>query len=105
MSDRLGARVVLLAAQPVPFPLQLDNAPVAIRWNEDRLREIANDSPVDTAIRIYLCRNRIQTLRVVLQPGSLVIIGRRRCWWPTAEARMARELRRLGHEVILAETE
>ena len=54
---------------------------------------------------IYLCRDRVETLTAVLSPHSLVVIGGRKRWWPTAEKRLARKLRRAGHEVIFTETE
>jgi hypothetical protein len=41
----------------------------------------------------------------VLSPRSLVIVGGRKRRWPTAEERLARQLRRNGHEVIFTETE
>jgi hypothetical protein len=50
-----------------------------------------------------LCRDRVETLRKVLKPHSLVVIGGRRSWWPTPENRLARQLRRSGHEVVFAE--
>src|SRR5580765_2484747 len=36
-------------------------------------------------------------------PRSLLVIAGSRNWWPTREKRLARELRRAGHEVVLAE--
>ena len=103
MADSLGARIVLLGMQCVPYPLPLDDPPVAVGWNEKRLRAVASISPVETAIRIYLCRNRLETLKSALQPGSIVVIGYRKRMWPTSEVRLAHKLRRLGHEVILTE--
>jgi hypothetical protein len=38
-----------------------------------------------------------------LKPGSIVVIGARQSWWPTAEQRMAAKLRKAGHFVIFAE--
>jgi hypothetical protein len=105
LADHLGVRIALLVMQFVPYPLPLDDPPVSIGWNESRLREVASGSPVDTTVRIYLCRDRLQTLKSVLQPGSIVVIGCKKRTWPTSEVRLARELRRLGHEVILTEAE
>ena len=103
LADSLGARIALLVMQRVPYPLPLDDPPLSVDWNEKRLREVASISPVDTVIRIYLCRDRLQTLKTALQPGSIVVIGCKRRLWPTSEARLARKLRCLGHEVILTE--
>lgn len=104
LASSLNARVLLVVPQIVPFPLPLDSPPVLIDFSEKRFREIAEASPVETAVHIYLCRDRLETLRAALKPHSLVIVGGRKRWWPTAEELLARKLRRAGHEVILAET-
>ena len=55
---------------------------------------------VKTTVHLYLCRDRVATLLHVLAPNSLVVIGRRRRWWPTAETRLAKVLRSNGHQVV-----
>jgi hypothetical protein len=105
LAASLGARINLLVPQIVPFPLPLESPPVLIEWSERRFQVLAGVSQVETAVRIYLCRDRLETLELVLVPRSIVILGARRNWWPSAEKRLARRLRRCGHEVILAETE
>jgi alkylated DNA repair dioxygenase AlkB len=66
---------------------------------------LAAESPVETTVRICLCRDRWEALEVLLEPRSLVVLGGRKRWWPTRESRLAQKLRRAGHEVILTETE
>ncbi len=105
LADRLDARIRLLAPQVVPFPLPLDNPPIQVGFSEQRLHEIALASPVETTVQIYLCRDFWDTVRNVLAPRSLVVIGGRRRWWPTPEQRLAGKLRRAGYEVIYAESE
>ena len=105
LASSLGARIVLLVPQIVPFPLPLNSPPVLIDFSERRFREIARASGIDTAVRIYLCRDRLEMLSVVLKPRSLVIVGGRKRWWRTAEKRLARKLRQAGHEVLFAETQ
>ena len=105
LATRLGARITLLVPQIVPYPLPLESPPVLIDWNERRFRVIADESPVETTVRIYLCRDRLETLASVLNSGSIVVLGSRKKWWPTAEARLAGRLRKAGHEVIVAEME
>lgn len=79
---------------------------VLIDWNERRFRVIAEASPVDTTVRIYLCREPNEVLKNALRRRSLVVLGApRRWWWFTAEKRLARELRRSRHEVVFIETE
>ena len=75
LANRLGAHITLVVPQIVPQPLPLDSPPVLIEWNENRFRMIASETPVDTAVQIYLCRDRWETLASVLKPHSLVVIG------------------------------
>ncbi len=106
LANSLGARISLLVPQVVSYPLPLESPPVLVEFNEKRFRVIASQSPVETSVHIYLCRDRLQTLNSVLSPGSLVVVGgRKRWWWPTRDQVLARDLRRAGHEVIFKETE
>jgi len=106
LASSLGGRIVLLAPQVVPYPLPLDSPPILIDWNENRFRAIASASPVETVVRLYLCRDKMETLKAALSPKSLVVIGGREKWWPfSSERTTARQLRRAGHEVIITETE
>jgi hypothetical protein len=105
LASSLGARITLVVPQVVPYPLPLETPPVLIEFNERRFRVIASQSPVETNVRIYLCRDALATLTSVLTPGSIVVIGGRKRWWPTREKKLARQLRRAGHEVVFKETE
>jgi hypothetical protein len=105
MAGRLRARITLVVPEVVPFHLPLNRPPVVHDWNEKRFRVLAAESPVETTVRFYLCRERDETLAAVLKPHSLVVIGGKKHWWPTAENRMANRLRKMGHEVVLTETE
>lgn len=106
LAGNLGARITLLAPQVVPYPLPLESPPVLLDWNERRIDAIANESPVETIVRLYLCRDRLQTLMQALSPKSLIVIGHRGKWrLLTQERKLAGSLRRAGHEVILAEAE
>ena len=67
---------------------------------------IAGASPVETVVRLFLCRDEAQALKKPLAAGSLVVIGGPTTWWPfNREKRLAEVLRRGGHEVIYTETE
>jgi hypothetical protein len=105
LASRLNGHITLLVPQVVPYPLPLTSPPVLLDWNERRFHVIANQSRVETTVVIYLCRDRVETLTRVLAPRSLVIVGARRRWWPISERRLARKLRRAGHEVLLTEME
>ncbi|HXP88538.1 MAG TPA: hypothetical protein VN841_27660 [Bryobacteraceae bacterium] len=105
LAENLSARLELVVAQVVPFPLPLESPPVLIEFSENRLREIASQSPVETTVRIYLCRDSGETLAKVLKPASVVVLGGRRRWWPTRESALARKLQKAGHEVVFKEME
>src|SRR5579862_8208486 len=105
MAAELGARISLVVAQVVPYPAALNSPQVSPDFSERRFRVIAGRSRVETRVTVYLCRDRMETLKAVLKPHSLVVVGGRKRWWPTAEQRMAAELRRAGHEVIFSELE
>jgi hypothetical protein len=105
LAESLGAQITLLVPQVVPYPLPLDSPPVLVDFNEKRFHVIASQSPVKTKVCIYLCRDQMETLKGVLRPASIVVIGGRKRWWPTREERLARQLRKAGHEVFFKETE
>lgn len=73
----LGARIRLVVAQFVLYALPLDRPPVAVSFIERRLLELAMETCVEADIHLYLCRERLQVLRRVLKPESLVVIGGR----------------------------
>jgi hypothetical protein len=105
LADRLSGRITLVVPQVVPYPLPLESPPVLLDFTERRFRAIASESPVETTVRLYLCRDALETLKAVLPPRSLVVLAGRKRWWPTAEKRLARKLGREGHEVVFTETE
>jgi hypothetical protein len=104
LAESLCARITLVVPQIVPFPLPLTSPPVLLDFQEKRFREIASESPVDITVRLYLCRDGMEILKNLLTPHSLVIVGGRKRFWPTLAQRLARRLRKAGHEVIFAET-
>ena len=93
MADRLGeqldARLRLLMLHEVPYALPLTRPAVNVRFLEEQLRALASKIPVDIAAHIYLCRDKCRTVRLILKPRSIVILGGRKRWWPTAEHRLA----------------
>lgn len=105
MANSLEARITLVVFQTVPYPLPLKSPPVLQDFNEKRFRVIASESPVETNVQIYLCRDRRQTLASLLKAGSIVVLGGPKRWWPTKDQKLARQLRRMGYEVVFKETE
>jgi hypothetical protein len=105
LANKLDARIMLVVPQVVPYPVPLETPPVLVEFSENRFRVVAAESPVETSVQIYLCRDPFVTLAWVLQPRSIVVIAGRRRWWPTREERLAWHLRRAGYEVLFKETE
>jgi hypothetical protein len=104
LANRLGAQITLVVPQVVPYPLPLGSPPVPVEFSENHFRVMASESPVETTVHIYLCRDRFETLTSVLNPGSIVVLGGRKRWWPTKDELLARQLRRAGYEVLFKET-
>ena len=98
----LNARLVLLVAKVVPYPLPLEAPPVSGAFTAGVLSQLAAEQEADVTVRVYLCRDRDATIRHALGPGSLVVIGRQKRWWPNGTPLLARLLKRDGLEVILA---
>ncbi|HLG97951.1 MAG TPA: hypothetical protein VKX49_16675 [Bryobacteraceae bacterium] len=107
LADSLGARITLLVPQVVPYPLPLETPAVVHEFSEKRFRVLAGESPVETRVHVYLCRDKLATLLSVLGPTpSLVVLGGKKRWfWPTRDEVLARKLQRAGHEVIYKKTE
>ncbi|MEQ1886608.1 MAG: hypothetical protein ABL967_16205 [Bryobacteraceae bacterium] len=98
-----GMHAMLVAhfAQVVPYPLPLKSPPVSVDLVEQVLIDLSGQQPIDTTSTLYLCRDRSETLRDALKPESLVIMGTKRRWWRTSEERLARQLTRDGHRVLV----
>jgi hypothetical protein len=101
----LDGRLSLIAAQTVPYPLPLDQPPVSLTFNRQRLVEVAAHSAVEMSVHLCVCRCRSATLLSLLRPGSMLLIGARKTWWPTWERRLAKELCRSGLDVVLLEVD
>lgn len=105
LASKLRARITLVVPQIVPYPLPLESPPVLLDFSQRRFAQIASLSPVKTIVRLFLCRDCFETLQAILRPRSLVVIGGLKCWWPSREKRLARQLRRAGYEVVFSEME
>lgn len=67
--------------------------------------ETAKLDAVERRIHLDVCRDEIKTLPRVLGPNSLVALGGRKRWWPTAPSRIAEALRANGHRVVFVEAD
>jgi len=90
MARGLGARITLIVAQVVPYPLPLAAPDVPVEFTERLLESITSDQDAgdcddaETTVEVYLCRDRCETIRRALPADSIVIVGARKWpWWPS----------------------
>jgi len=101
-AEGLAARIRLLVLQVVPYPLSLNAPDVPVTFTRRRFRTIAADANIETHIDIRFGRDQAQMLAGSIKPRSVVVLGGRRRWWPTAESRLAKRLERQGHQVMFS---
>ena len=92
LGDKLDARLRLLMLHEVPYALPLTRPAVNVRFLEDQLFALVAKTPVDGAAHIYLCRDTRRTVRLMLKPHSIVILGGRKGWW-SVEQKLASVLK------------
>jgi hypothetical protein len=103
LAKRLDARLRLLLTYEVPYTLPLTKPAVPVGFLEGQLHALACKVPLEISAHIFLCRDKRRTLKLILGPHSLVVIGGRKRWWPTEEQRLASLLKKGGHHVVFAE--
>lgn len=100
----LGAQIRLRAALVVPLQLPLDRPQVSVEFLEQALRDLVNRTTagqLECTAHLYICRDSVDTLSEVVKPDSIVVIGVRKRWWPTATTRLARAFRANHGRVIV----
>ena len=103
LAKRLDARLRLLLPYEVPYTLPLTKPAVPVGFLEGQLHALACKTPMGISAHIFLCRDKRRTLRLILKPHSLVVLGGRKRWWPTEEQRLVSLLKKGGHHVVFAE--
>jgi hypothetical protein len=107
MARGLRARITLMVAQVVPYPLPLAAPDVPVEFTERLLESIAaGHDDADTTVEIYLCRDRIEAIRGALPPHSVVIVGTQQkrwgpSWLSSPDRRLTRTLRQDGQRVLV----
>jgi hypothetical protein len=101
LAHDLDARLTVLIARIVPYPLPLEHPPVSTEFTEQFLSQLVKGPDVATTVHVLLCRDRNETIRRAVRPDSIVLIGSRKRWWPNRDNTLARRLRRDGHHVIV----
>jgi len=98
-SGDLGIHVCLVDLQVIPFPAA--ESMIDEEFSEHRLDELLKESGVPGIAVVFYTADWFQGFKKILQPESLVVLATKKTWWPTREKKLARMLRRAGHQVIL----
>ena len=102
LADGLAASIRLLVLTVVPYPLALEAPQVPVAFTGRRFRTIACDARVDTVVDIRLGRDQMSMIQAALKPRSVIVLERRRSWWPHPSRKLAKRLERLGHQVVFS---
>jgi hypothetical protein len=97
----LGATIRILNVRTVPYPLPLDKPPVDREVVARNISTLADGQPIPTRIEICFGRDMVESLLQSLRPNSIVLVGSKTKWWPAKERRLAKQLARHGHQIIL----
>jgi len=97
----LNARVSLVAAHTLPYPLPFVCPEAAHAHLVEQLVELAGECPIPVTPQVVMARDRDEGIRFLLKPASTVLVGTRRRLFPSHEERLARTLARDGHKVAL----
>jgi len=103
LAQRLESHIRLLMLYEVTYALPLTRPAVPVGFLERQVRDVAAMFQGEIAAEIYLCRDKILTLKSLLRPESLVLVGGKRRYWPNSSLRLARALQKSGYQVIFAE--
>jgi hypothetical protein len=106
LTTNLEAQIILIAVETVPWPCPLEKPPVPVAFLERMLCGLASNAGTgeqEVFIQLYLCRNPRESLRKVLRPESLVLIGGQSRWWSRREWHLYTFLGGLGHRVIFVD--
>ena len=105
LSDGLSAAIRLLVLQVVPYPLPIEKPDVSLGLLAENVRRLTSTIGAGIHVDIRVGRDRRQMLESALTPGSLIVMGGAARWWPGTDYRTAKRLRRLGHQVLYANSE
>jgi hypothetical protein len=98
----LGARVMVIAVKTARLAADGSQAASA-QDDEAAALQLQLRAAGDVRFRVFAAPSADDALRVALAPASLVVVGGRRRWWPTATSRLCGALEALGHFVLFVD--
>ena len=102
LSAGLDSEIVLILTPIVPFPLPLDQPPTSLAFAQEQIHDLAQFVDRELLGYIYFCRDPLRMLESALRPHSLLVMGLCKRWFFSRSERLARALRRRGHEVVVS---
>ena len=102
LSAGLLPLIRMVRTQVVPFPLQLEAAPISAAVLRRQYAPLADE--FGAHLQICFTRDPREGLQHLVSKDSVVLIAARRrwkYWWPSREERLAEWLRERGYFVVL----
>ncbi len=99
MAAGIKAGIRLVKVQIVPFPMDVEQSPVALAFIREQLQHFESKLPAEPVIR--LARDFEPGLLGALKTDSVVVIGHRKRAWRTREERLASRLKQSSYHVVL----
>lgn len=103
LAEALHSRLTVLHFRAIAFGAPLDSPSGVSPLETEDFRERLAEQASDAEVRVCICRDAQGALSSVLKGRSLVLLGRRRRWWPTAADRWRRTLEAAGHLVVVVD--
>ena len=103
LASALNAFIRVVVFRIVPYPLDLNHPVVSPFRTAQSCISGFHELPANSHISIYYCRDVAEGMRTALAPATLVLVGRKKCWWQRGEGRVIRLLRSQGHVPFVIE--
>jgi hypothetical protein len=102
----LDLSLTLLMPQVVPYQVPITRPPLAIEHTRQTALSLISGSAMGAckvSVHICVCPDRLECLRRLISPRSIVFLGGRNSWWRRPERKLAKALRALDCEVIFVD--
>jgi hypothetical protein len=103
----LGAQITLISIESVPWECPLQEPPVPVPSLKRKLYALIYEAGIlkqEVLIQLCLCRYPSESLRAILRPNSLIVLGGRNHWWSRRERDLKTFLMSFGQEVFLSDS-
>jgi hypothetical protein len=94
LASGLGARLLIVAPQVVPWAAEIDHPPVSPDFTSAKMLRLAAEAGVEADVHVVLCRDRVEGLESVLGTNAVVIAGKNA---------LRHQLEKRGHHVLVVD--